>query len=141
VSTWRDSASQQAQDDLEDLLNDALPFAKQMLAKHGEFVPYGVVLPVDGESETVAGWTGDEQASSSDVLALLLDGVKQRAADLRAAALVADVRTADGEAIRVELEHREGPVMVVLLAYKRRRFGRGIEYGELTAGVAERRIW
>lgn len=112
-----------------------------MLEENGEFYPYGVGLTNGGESEMLAGWTGDEHPPSDQVLSLLLDGVRQRSSTLRAVALVADVRANGGDAIRAELEHREGPVMTVLLAYKKRRFGRGVEYGDLSAGVAERRIW
>lgn len=139
--SWRDSASQQAQDDLDGLLNAALPFAQQMLDKNGEFYPYGVVLTDAGEGEMLAGWTGDDHPPSDEVLSLLLEGARQRSSALRAVALVADVRANGGDAIRVELEHREGPVMTVLLAYKKRKFGRGLEYGAMSAGTAQRRVW
>ncbi len=141
VTSWRDSASQQAQDDLDRLLNAALPFAQQMLDKNGKFYPYGVGLTDGGDSEMLAGWTGDEHPPSDQVLSLLLDGARQRSSTLTAVALVADVRANGGDAIRVEMEHRDGPVMTVLLAYKKRRFGRGVEYGDLSAGAAEPRVW
>lgn len=141
VTSWRDSASQQAQDDLDDLLNAALPFAQQMLEKNGEFYPYGVGVHLDGEVAMLAGWTGDEHPPSNEVLSVLVDGARQQSGDLRAVALVADVLAGGGAAIRVELEHREGPVMAILVAYKKRRFGRGVEYGEMSAGVAQPQVW
>ena len=122
-------------------MNAALPFAQQQLAKNGEFYPYGVLLTSDGDGERLGGWTGDEHPLSDEVLLVLLDEARLRSTTLRAVALVADVRAKGGDAIRVELEHREGPVMTILLGYSRRRFGRGIEYGAMTAGAAERRIW
>ncbi|HBX76664.1 MAG TPA: hypothetical protein DEG43_03370 [Acidimicrobiaceae bacterium] len=141
MTSWRDSASQQSQDDLDGLLNSALPFAQQMLDKNGEFFPYGVALDAEGPIEMVAGWTGSERPPSAEVLQVIGDALRTRAATLRAVAIVADVLTDGSEAIRVELEHREGASMTVLLPYKKRRFGQGIEYGDLAAGATHRRIW
>jgi hypothetical protein len=57
------------------------------------------------------------------------------------AALVADVRTSDSDAIRVQVEHQEGQAIGVLLPYKKKRFGRGVEYGQMQATGAERQVW
>jgi hypothetical protein len=141
MTSWRDTASQQSQDDLDGLLNSALPFAQQMLDKNGEFFPYGVALDSDGRVEMVAGWTGSDRPPSTEMIQLLTDGLRQRVSMVRAAAIVADVRAGDSDAIRVELEHSEGAAMAVLLPYKKRRFARGIEYGALAAGTARRQIW
>lgn len=59
----------------------------------------------------------------------------------RASATCFDVRLADSDAVRVELEHQEGPVMAVFLPYKKKRFGGGVEYGELRLGAADRQVW
>jgi hypothetical protein len=54
---------------------------------------------------------------------------------------VADVRVGESDAARVELEHRDGQAICVLLPYKRRRLRRGVDYGELGAAPAQPRIW
>ena len=142
VTSWRDTASQAAQDDLDGLVNAALPFATQRLEEHGEFFPYGLALSDAGETRMVAGEPGPgEHPASTAVLLTIVAGLRRERDRLRAVALVADVRAGDGDAIRVELEHREGQAIVVLLRYKKKRFGRGADYGELTAGVGAQRIW
>jgi hypothetical protein len=142
VESWRDSASQQAQDDLDGLVNAALPFATEQLDKHGEFFPYGVTLNDAGETHMVAGDPGEgEHPASAAVLATMVEGLRGERADLRAVALVADVRLSEGDAVRVELEHREGHAIAVLLPYKKKRFGRGVEYGGLTAGPGAPQVW
>ena len=141
VPSWRDSATQEAQDDLDGLVNAALPFAQQMLDKSGEFYPYGVALTDQGETRMVAGDGLGEHPASATVLETLVSGLRGERDALRAAALVADVRANGSDTVRVELEHRDGHAIAVLLPYKKKRLGRGIEYGQLTAATGSHQIW
>jgi hypothetical protein len=56
---------------------------------------------------------------------------------------VADVRLRgeESDAIQVEVEHREGVALKVFLPYQKKRFGGGIETGQMSAAAGERRIW
>ena len=47
----------------------------------------------------------------------------------------------ESDAVRVELEHRDGHAISVLLPYKRKRLRRGLDFGDLSAGPGERRVW
>ena len=142
MPSWRDSASQQAQDDLDGLLNAALPFAQEMLSKRGEFFPYGAAISSDGETRLVGGDPGQgEKPLGDDLLAALVQAFRAGREGLRAVAVAVDVRIADSDAVRVEVEHREGQALVMLLRYKKKRFPRGIEYGNLSASPGERQIW
>jgi hypothetical protein len=140
---WRESASQACQDDMDALLNAALPFAQQMIAKRGAFFPYGVSLTNAGETKMLAADVGTETPATHDVLETLYDGLRSSAADIRGAAVVTDIRLRDtGEdAIYVEIEHREGVVLGIALPYTKGRSGRGTTYGEMRGIAAERRIW
>ena len=146
MTSWRDATSAEAQHELDSLLTAVLPFARQQLDAHGEFFPYGMVVGLDREGRLVSAWDGDDAPAPSELLQLLYIGVQQQAGDLRAAAFVANVAmdgAVDGaDAIRVELEHREGTAISVLLPYAKPRFRRsGIRYGELSAAPGERRVW
>lgn len=144
MTSWREGASPQAQQDLDGLLNPALGFAQQQLDKYGEFFPYAVVVRADGEVEMVAARPdgSDDRPTSADVMDACRATVAERRNHLRAAAVIADVRLDEvGDAIRVELEHTEGPALTVLLPYAKKRFGRGLEFGELRAATGSRRIW
>jgi hypothetical protein len=142
VTSWRDNATQQAQNDLDELLNASLPFAQQMLEKHGEFFPYAVAITAFGETRLVAGDPGlGEQPTSAEVLHMLLGGLRAERDTLRAAAMVSDVRLSSSDAVRIEVEHQEGQAIVAFLPYGRKRLRTGIEYGDLTAGSGDRQVW
>lgn len=142
MTSWRDSGSEQTQNDLDGLLGASLPFAQEMLEKHGEFFPYACALSSSGETKLVAGDPGEgEQPSSVEVLQVLLEGLRAERDELRAAALVSDVRLAESDAIRVQVEHMEGQAITVLLPYRKKRLRRGVEFGESTAGQGDILVW
>ena len=141
MASWRDHASPQAQSDLDGLMDQAFPFAKQMLARHGEFFPYAVGVSQLGEVRMFAAEPGTgEQPLSTDVLQDLREGLRSERNALRAVALTSDVRVADSDAIRVELEHSEGIAISVFLRYHQRN-GSAVEYGALSADPGRAQIW
>jgi hypothetical protein len=142
VATWRDRASQEVQDDLDGLLDASLPFAQQMLGRRGEFLPYAVALDEHGETRMVQAEPGpDDQPTSKEVLKHLRAGLRTERDGLYAVALVSDIRATGFDAIRIELEHREGHAIAVLLPYKRKRLRRGFEYSPQVAAPSHQQIW
>ena len=140
MTSWRDSTSAEAQADMDNMLEAALPFAQRMIVKYGEFYPYAVSMSAGGEVAMVAADVGSQKPASLDLLASLYEGLASRAQELRATAIVSDVKLGSGEdAIRVEIEHREGGALAVVLPYKKR--GRNVAYGDLSARAGERRVW
>ena len=124
----------QTKADCEELMNAALPFAKQMLQQHGEFFPYGSAMAPDGKITQIGGYDGREHPPSAEIISLLKDGFKQGAKEkkYKATALVYDVRTtlADGgksDAIAIALDHEANYSVVVLFPYK-------LQDGELQVG-------
>ena len=143
MTSWRDTASPQTQDDLDSLLELTLPFAQQQLAAHGEFFPFAAAVGADGVPRLISADPAvlGKRPASVDVVDQLVGGLREQADDLRAAALVADVRAGAEDAVRVEMEHRDDPAICVLLPYKRKRLGRGVAYGELAAASGRQHIW
>lgn len=143
MSSWRDTASEQAQSDLDLLLEVTLPFAEQQLEKRGEFFPYGAAVGDAGEVRQFASYDGDEHPTSVAVLDMLIAGLRGERDSLRATAIVADVRLPelDGEAVRVELEHRDGHAITVLRPYVKRRLGHRVDYRDLVAIEGEPQVW
>ena len=143
MNSWRDSASAESQADMDNLFNEAAIFARQMFATSGEFFPYALAITQDGRTKMVAGYTGSERPPSAEVLTLLIDGLRKEAGQNRAAAIVSDVRlkAEATDAIRVELEHREGVAMTVILPYRTKGSGEDVEYGQVSALRGERHIW
>lgn len=73
---------------------------------------------------------------------LLYSGAAAQRDAIRAAAFVAPVETKAGDAVRVEIEHRDGgPAIELLLPSRRKQLRKAIEFGPLAAGAGERHVW
>src|SRR4051795_3295271 len=104
--SWRDDASEEAQGQLDQLLNIALGFAQEELGEHREFFPFAVALDREGQAALVAGNTDQERPRSADVMASCTAQLVALRDGLAATAIAADARLTDGgDAISVELEH------------------------------------
>jgi hypothetical protein len=139
--SWRESASQQSQDDLDGLVGTVLPFAQQMLAQHGGFYPFAAVVSTDGQTQLLAADLGQDHPDTTELRSTLVESIRDFRDGLRAAAVCSDVRLQGADAIRVELEHRDGQAMAVLMPYQARPPAPGIEYQDLRAVAAEQYVW
>lgn len=145
MTSWRDGLSSVAQADLDRLLDSALTIARANLAKASEFQPFALVADGDGR---LLGTDWDTSALGKhpdieEVLAAALVQLRQIGRTSRATALVVNTQLAKdrSDAVEVRLEHREGVALVVLLRYKRAKFGPQLEFGELSAFAGTREVW
>ena len=124
-----------AQSECEQLMNAALPLAKQMLQEHGEFFPFAMALNTKGQIAAVAAHD-ENHATSEDLIRQLKEiFVRQATAgEYRATALIYEVQVQSPakkgvktDAIAVALDHRDNYSVVVLLPYH-------LEGGKLTLG-------
>jgi hypothetical protein len=137
-----------AHPDLDQLLNALLPFAQQMLAKHGEFFPFGSSMTTAGEVVPHGAYDGDEQPPSQQLIDLLTQAFRQQAASgqIRAAAICYDIRTIPPgqsektDAICVSVEHQNGEAADVCLPYKKGWFG-NISHGEIFGAARKREFF
>ena len=76
------------------------------------------------------------------MLDALYDGCRSRRDSLDAVAFVSDVRLqSGGDAIRVDLEHKDGHALEILLSYRLKKLRGGIDLGEMSVAEGARRIW
>jgi hypothetical protein len=134
-------------DECEYLMNSVLPFAEQMLLKHGEFYPYGAALTADGKVAGVGVYDGREHPPSNDVITLLKEAFIQgaKSGEYTATALIYDVRVIlpssgkKSDAIAISLNHQDGYSLIVMLPYEIKQ-GR-IQFGETFAQKGEADIF
>ena len=99
-------------------------------------------IGLDGNAELPAADPSlGEQPDSTDLLIALYEEAKDSAARRRAVAFAADVRIDGSDAIRVDLEHRDGATLQVLAPYSRSRFKKTVSIGQLTVSEGRRRVW
>jgi hypothetical protein len=128
--------------DVQALLDDLLPFAKQMLADYGEFHPYGGFMRPDGSIVHVGATDlATDTPRGEDLLRLLRDDVRRRAKrkEIRAIALISNMRvTHPGDqtatdAIRVRVEQIDTYSAHVFLPYRfaeEGRLGFGLQFAQ-----------
>jgi hypothetical protein len=123
----------------EELMNALLPFGRQMLERYGEFIPYGGAMKSDGEIVSIAGYDGDEQPLSQDIIDLLKDSYRlaARNGEYKATSIFYDVRVIPPgseektDAIAVALDHKDNYSVIVLFPYK--LDGSIVQFGEVFA--------
>jgi hypothetical protein len=143
MTSWRESVPEPVQEHIDGLINVALDAASEFLDKSGEFFPFGLAVGEDGEISMFGVDPGlGEHPESTDVLRSLGDVARGERERFQAVAFTADVSLQDGsDAVRVQLEHREGVVLEIVAPYRRRRFtGRvTLDQGAVSRGTAQ--VW
>ena len=141
---WRETTEQHIQDELDRLAAESLDAAQEFLREQrGEFFPFAIAIRRDGGSEILGADPGEgEHPDPTSVLDLLHESATAMRDGFRAFAFVAPITSADGDAVHVEIEHRDGgPAMELFLPFTMRRLRRRVQTGELAASEGERRIW
>ena len=138
--------SPEAREDYNALLEMLMPFAEQMLKKHGEFFPFGAAVSTAGEIGAHATYDGNETPASEEVIAMLVQGFQgeARGGKIRATGICYDGRIVqDGkkvDAVIISLEHVSGSATKTCVPYTKGMFGK-YRFGELIAALDEPKIF
>ncbi|WP_225728353.1 MULTISPECIES: hypothetical protein [unclassified Nocardia] len=139
---WRESASQQARDDLDTLLEDSIRAAAEILGGRGTFAPFMLAIDLTGARAMRAlGEPGT--ATTEDAIRARLERPGD-GAQLRARATVFDVDAVTpvrGDAIKVTLEHREGQAIDIVVPYRLADQTLEVDMDRANAATVGRRLW
>ncbi|HEX7589639.1 MAG TPA: hypothetical protein VF362_01515 [Demequinaceae bacterium] len=138
---WRDDVSEGAQSDLDTVFSQAALLARTLLMRNREFFPFGATISTKG----AVGLSTPVPAAATPTVHDVIDAIKTELrhdkAGKRAYAIVALARTADGdEAVRIELEHKEGIALVIGMPVLRGESGT-VTFGDMAAHPGQRLIW
>ena len=143
--TSGDALGDAARSDLDALLAASLRTAQQHLAEAASFDPF--VLVTNPEGRMLAAEVDRSQLGKHPESEELAEAATTQLAGLapsvRATALTLNARLARErtDAIEVRLEHRDGIALLVLVPYKRPKFGGRTEYGELRTFRGAHEVW
>lgn len=148
---WHEGLSEQAIEDVFDLVGAAVPFAQDQLGKTGSLAPYGVTTDLKGAIGHHMGYqepNEDGEVDSEESLQLLTDGFRQGMQSLRGTCVISDVRLtpSNGEgdaldALRLHIEHTEGLSMLLLKPYEIDEQTRTVAFGETAVMPTPARVW
>lgn len=125
-----------ADEDVQKLVNAIVGFAYKLLVEQGEFYPFAGAMKPDGEIVGVAGHNGDDLPSSTEVIELLKEGLREGASEgaYIATVIVYDVQlsvTDEDEmpdAVVAAIDHRDGYSQMVFFPYE-------LHDGQMTQGT------
>ncbi|WP_374527338.1 hypothetical protein [Novosphingobium sp.] len=106
-------------------MNEAMPFAEQLLVQYGEFFPFARAFDREGQVLSIAAYVESERPPSNELIELLASGLRQGAAEGKycTTALIYDVRvtppstSAMTDAVAAELEDHSGYAVTVYFPY------------------------
>jgi len=140
-----DALSDAARSDLDALLAAALRIAQGHLQQAAEFDPFVLVLSTDGRllAADIDRSQMEGHPESAELVEAATSQLASLAASVRATALTLNARLAKerSDAIEVRLEHRDGASLVVLLPYRRPKFGGRAEYGDARTFRGQHEVW
>lgn len=143
-TAWRETTPPAVQGDLDALVTLAVATSRDGLDQRQGFQPFAVLLGQDRRPQV--SWVDPEASGprprAADLLALLVDSLRERRDGLLAGGVVADTSIRDGDAVRVELEHRDGgPALVVEVRYRASWVQGETAFGERRVALGTRRVW
>ena len=145
MSNWRDTASDEVQDDFDRLAEVTIAAARNFLDQNGDFIPFPMVVKSDGELALI----GLEQPETptppdpQEVIAGIVGLFRDRRDSIRALAVGSDVEVpAEAtDAIEVRLEHRDGIAITILVPYQIDSLDDTYLYDEPRIQPGDRIIW
>ena len=138
MGSWRDEASEEAQQDLDWLVGQTLELSETKLEETGELRPFFVAVQTDGKK--TLGSLGDE-IDANELVVRLLAALKKNRHQYRAVAIAKDVtlRGSDSDAIWIDVCHSEGPSMTCYLPYQLK--DQKLTAGDMGAQELENPLW
>jgi hypothetical protein len=118
MGSWREGVSEEAQNDFDSMFEQGLNVASRLLSKNKEYYPFGLTVSKKGEIRHTMATDGDEHPASNAVIANLQKAFVAAKNELRAIAIVYDVKINTGEdAICLSLEHKQGAAIKIIAPY------------------------
>jgi hypothetical protein len=113
-------------DDCQQLVDAAMPMAEYLLAKNGEFYPFGEKMLGSGEIVRTQVLSESDSSASQDLIDLIRESFRREAevGALRATAIVSDVLIGatgtdqKSNAISIQMEHLQGYSATVCFPYE-----------------------
>ena len=136
----------EAKEDFNALLEALIPFAEEMLKKHGEFFPFGAAVSAAGEVSAHATYEGSENPASEEVIAGLVQTfqAEARTGAIRATGICYDGRIVQNgkkvDAAIIGLEHISGCASKTCVRYSKSMFGK-YRFGDFVAALDEPMIF